>query len=82
MGTRGGGLNRFVEGEESFIRFTGDEAHPRDLVSPAITAIAEDGEGRLWIGTSWDGLRVWDREVRRIFDSQTGFPGRGFSRRQ
>jgi signal transduction histidine kinase/ligand-binding sensor domain-containing protein len=38
-------------------------ANPRALGSPAVTRIAEDGEGRLWVGTRYGGLNRLDRET-------------------
>ncbi|MGB7295666.1 MAG: two-component regulator propeller domain-containing protein [Candidatus Aminicenantales bacterium] len=36
---------------------------PDDLASQTITSIVEDSAGRLWLGTSSDGLRIWDRKT-------------------
>ena len=47
VGTNGGGLNRFVEEENRFIRFTEKEG----LSSNNICRILEDGTGNLWIST-------------------------------
>lgn len=40
--------------------------NPDALASPAITALLEDREGRLWVGTRYGGLNVLDRETGRF----------------
>ncbi|NKB90022.1 MAG: response regulator [Acidobacteria bacterium] len=50
MGTNGGGLARYLDGE--FLRITTDEGLPSDL----IRSLYEDGDGSLWVGTEGRGL--------------------------
>ena len=52
IGTVGGGLTRWQDGQ--FTTFTTADGLPAD----SITALGEDGEGRLWVGTE-AGLAVW-----------------------
>ena len=53
IGTSGGGLSRWVEGRIENVTL------PRQLVADdTVTALAEDADGRLWIGTL-AGLSVW-----------------------
>jgi ligand-binding sensor domain-containing protein/signal transduction histidine kinase len=69
IGTGGGGLNRLVliepEGSEAkskdsrnarFIRYQHNPDDPQSLSDNAVTAILEDQQGVLWVGTSSGGL--------------------------
>jgi ligand-binding sensor domain-containing protein/signal transduction histidine kinase len=61
IGTSGGGLSRWIEGRIENV------ALPHQLITPdSVTALAEDADGRLWIGTG-AGLSIWqdDRFVER-----------------
>jgi ligand-binding sensor domain-containing protein/signal transduction histidine kinase len=61
IGTSGGGLSRWIEGKIENV------ALPHQLIAPdSVTALAEDADGRLWIGTG-AGLSIWqdDRFVER-----------------
>lgn len=64
-GTARGGLARLVDGAWSF------PAPARSLV----TAIVEDHEGRIWIGTEAQGVERIDRDgQRRLIDQRNGLP--------
>lgn len=60
IGTNGGGLNRFNVENETFYKV--GENHPDFSSNPInnyVNCIAEDNNGRLWIGTFW-GLTIYD----------------------
>jgi signal transduction histidine kinase/ligand-binding sensor domain-containing protein len=81
IGTGGGGLDRLVlpEGHrddasnaegydrenERFVHYRHDPDDPNTLSSNAVSAIYEDREGTLWIGTEDGGLNRLDRENER-----------------
>ncbi len=59
IGTVAGGLNRLggrSEAGAGFERFTHDPGNPASLSADAVTALYEDRQGRLWIGTYDGGL--------------------------
>jgi len=55
------GLNRYDKNENTFIRFLHDESRGT-ISSNDITSIFEDNSNRMWIGTSLDGLNLYDPE--------------------
>ena len=61
-GTDGGGLNRFVEEKNGFIRYLPQEDDPGSLSDDHVTCIYEDRSGRLWVGTT-RGLNRYNRET-------------------
>ncbi len=71
IGTRGGGLNKYIRETDSFITYKYDENDPNSLSHNIIRAIYEDNDNRLWIGTR-AGLNLFDREknnfTRLLYD--------------
>ena len=66
IGTDGGGLNRFDRDAEQFSRYTSDPKNtkdPKSLSDNRVSAIYEDRQGFLWIGTDGGGLNRFDRET-------------------
>ena len=62
IGTYGGGLNRLQPeeaGPATFTHLRHDPENPASLIDNRVRAIAEDGEGRLWVGTN-AGLSRFD----------------------
>ena len=57
FGTDGGGLYR-MDSRERIARFLPKPHDPRSLPSAKLRALAVDGRGRLWVGTS-NGLARW-----------------------
>jgi hypothetical protein len=69
LGTWGAGASRY-DGER-FSTFTRSEG----LAGDRVWALAEDGEGRLWLGTD-QGLSCWDGRVFANYSAQVGLlPG-------
>jgi ligand-binding sensor domain-containing protein len=62
IGTLGGGLNRFDEATDRFIRYRHDPKNPRSLSNDNVRSIMQDSRGRLWIGTN-NGLNRYDPET-------------------
>jgi signal transduction histidine kinase/ligand-binding sensor domain-containing protein/CheY-like chemotaxis protein len=65
-----GGLGYLGPSWEDFTRFAHVATDPLSLPGRTVTAVAEHGDGRLWVG----GLRGWVRS----FDPGTGRVGRAF----
>jgi PAS domain S-box-containing protein len=65
----GGGLNRLDPQTGTFTRYQHDPADPTSLSSDNISAIVQDGAGRLWIGTG--GYTLQGGGLNRL-DPQTG----------
>ncbi|MDA3894502.1 MAG: response regulator [Salinivirgaceae bacterium] len=60
VGTIGGGINKFNPETKTFQRFVNqDSLAETSLVNDYVNTIAEDNNGRLWIGTFW-GISVYD----------------------
>jgi len=78
VGTDGGGLDRFDQEKERFIHYQHDpdDAHGmrESLSSDEITAIYQDRDGVLWIGTSGGGLNIFDPE-KETFAHYQNVPG-------
>ena len=86
IGTNGGGLNKLVldtsasnvEGSdreiERFIHYQHDPSDRESLSDDAITAIYQDREGVLWIGTYIGGLNVFDPQ-KETFAHYQNIPG-------
>ncbi|MGN6480413.1 two-component regulator propeller domain-containing protein [Luteibacter sp.] len=65
-----GGLGYLGPSWEDFTRFAHVATDPQSLPGRTVTAVAEHGDGHLWVG----GLRGWVR----AFDPATGRTGRAF----
>ncbi|MBA4411576.1 MAG: two-component regulator propeller domain-containing protein [Bacteroidota bacterium] len=67
-----GGLNRFNKETGTFTRFLHDPNNNQSLISNKVSAIFEDNQGVLWIGTAKNGLHKMNREQgtfeRLIYD--------------
>jgi len=60
IGTNGGGIDKFNSKTKLFTNFKhSDKTDEPSLVNDNVNTIAEDNNGRLWIGTYW-GLSVFD----------------------
>ena len=59
--TSEGGLNRYDEASDKFIRYLHDPADPQSLINNKVKAIFEDSRGTFWVGTAGDGLHTMDR---------------------
>ncbi len=60
IGTNSGGLNKYNKHTDSFSHFVGRNGSGEEsLTNNYINTIAEDNNGRLWLGTYW-GLSVFD----------------------
>ena len=67
-----GGLNRYDKKTGTFTRFLRDPNDIQSLISNKVSAIFEDDQGVLWIGTAKNGLHKMDRQKgtfeRLVFD--------------
>lgn len=69
-----GGLNLFVPEIDNFIRFTPDPLNHFSVYSTSYWSAYEDRQGRLWLGSSLDGLDVIDKYLVK-FDHYYKVPG-------
>jgi PAS domain S-box-containing protein len=76
VGTGDRGLNRFDSKTGQFRAYVHDPGDPRSLSHDRVTAIAEDDEGYLWVGTG-NGVSRLDRERRfcERFSASVDDPG-------
>ncbi len=67
-----GGLNRLNKGTGTFTRFLNNPNNDHSLISNKVSAIYEDNQGVLWIGTAKNGLHKMNRKQgtfeRLIYD--------------
>ncbi len=60
IGTNGGGINKYNKETDDFTTYSSsDTVLDNQLVNKYVNVLAEDNNGRLWIGTFW-GLSVFD----------------------
>ncbi|MBP8067158.1 MAG: hypothetical protein KAY27_01220, partial [Pedobacter sp.] len=62
IGTRLGGLSKYIRSTEKFITFRHDPKNPRSLSNNNINAVYTDKKGNVWIGTE-DGLNLLDKKT-------------------
>ena len=71
-GPENGGLNRLNKKTGTFTRYQHDPDNIHSLISNKVSAIFEDNQGVLWIGTASNGLHKMNREKgtfeRIVFD--------------
>jgi len=81
VATYGGGLNKFVPGDDTFIHYRLDPRDPLSSDDNRIYRLAEDASGMLWVGTWGGGLAAFDRETERFTrythdpENPTSLPG-------
>jgi signal transduction histidine kinase/ligand-binding sensor domain-containing protein len=63
--TDGGGLNRYDSATDGFVRYVNDPEDETSLINNEVTAILEDRNGDLWLGTR-GGLSKFDREMNNF----------------
>lgn len=63
IGTKSGGLNRFVRANDSFVSYQHRPGDSKSLSDNCVSAIHPDPEGRLWIGTCSGFLNAFDPET-------------------
>ena len=71
-----GGLARYRPEFDNFDRWRAIKGEEHSLPSNDLTSLAEDGQGRIWIG-SWEGATIFDprkSEMILIDESTTGQP--------
>jgi ligand-binding sensor domain-containing protein/signal transduction histidine kinase len=59
VGTFGGGLNRYLPGENRFEKYQHDPDNDQSISSDYVTALLKDSNGNIWVGTI-DGVTVVD----------------------
>lgn len=71
IGTRGGGLSRFIRASDSFISYSIED----DLPSKSVRSIIEDQNGSLWLGTP-RGLARFNPENNTVkaYGTEDGLP--------
>jgi len=70
IGTDGGGLNKYDEQHDRFIRYRHDPNNPKSISSDKVKSILEDSKGNFYIATNEGGLNIMYRdrgEFERIF---------------
>ncbi|SHO56585.1 two-component regulator propeller domain-containing protein [Vibrio quintilis] len=72
IGTLNGGLNLYVEADESFTHLRHDENDPLSLSSNDVQDILWDEQGRLWVATTGGIDLVQGQKVTRHLLRQTG----------
>jgi len=65
VSTNTGGLNRRDPRTGEFIQFHHDSGNPRSLSDDSIYGVAEDADGRVWVGTQ-NGLNRFDADGRNF----------------
>lgn len=73
----GGGLCRYRSATDDFERFSLDTDDHMGQALGVVRALAEDGDGSIWIGTHKGGVARLDPTTRRteVFDQGQGVPG-------
>ncbi|OGU74864.1 MAG: hypothetical protein A2V93_04235, partial [Ignavibacteria bacterium RBG_16_34_14] len=66
VGTLGGGLNKYIPGQEMFTRYFSNSKDFRSISSNTVTSIYEDKFGTLWVGTQDGGLNEFDLEKQQF----------------
>ena len=61
-----GGLNKLDKETGSFSRFKHNPENPNSLINNKVSAIFEDSNGTLWIGTAGDGLHTMEKSDEKI----------------
>ncbi len=61
IGTNAGGVNKYDQNQEIFIKYLHNPDDPQSICSNTIRAIYEDRDGDLWFGTI-DGLSKYNRQ--------------------
>ncbi len=80
IGTYRGGLDRLDRGGAAagtFAHFRHDPADPTSLADDQVTALAEDADGALWIGTFHGGLHRFRHRRRSVAAPAAGAPAAG-----
>jgi len=69
------GLNRFIDGNRTFIRYLHDAVNPNSISSNEITCIVETTTRDLWIGT-YGGLNRFNPETGnfKVYTTRQGLP--------
>ena len=69
------GLNRFIDGNRTFIRYLHDPDNPNSISSNEITCIVETNTRDLWIGT-YGGLNRFNPETGnfKVYTTRHGLP--------
>jgi ligand-binding sensor domain-containing protein/signal transduction histidine kinase len=62
-GAREGGLNRMNKKTGTFTRYLHDPSNIHSLMNNKVSAIFEDDQGVLWIGTAFNGLHKMNRQL-------------------
>jgi streptogramin lyase len=74
IGTDGGGLNRYVPADESFVAYQHDPNNPDSVSRGAVRALYEDSQNNLWVPTFSQGVSLLQRNgqpfVRYTHQSQ------------
>ncbi|MFT3738422.1 MAG: two-component regulator propeller domain-containing protein [Breznakibacter sp.] len=58
VGTKDGGVNRYIEESAALCHMIHEPNNPRSLPRGTIRAIGEDARGNIWIGTYGDGVAI------------------------
>ncbi|HEY3404827.1 MAG TPA: two-component regulator propeller domain-containing protein [Ohtaekwangia sp.] len=61
-----GGMNLYDPGIDNFIRFKPDPLNRFGVYSTSYWCASEDTQGRLWLGSSLDGIDVWDKYLLKF----------------
>ncbi|MFC1852062.1 two-component regulator propeller domain-containing protein [candidate division CSSED10-310 bacterium] len=69
IGTYGGGLNKYIQTRDTFVRYQNDPDDGDSLANNFVHSIFEDSTGRLWIGTE-QGLDEFKRAQNKFIHFQ------------
>ena len=74
IGTNGGGLIYYNRKDSTFTRYTHNPADPASLCADVIVGLCYDSHHRLWIGTYYGGLDLFENGHFTHFRHQMGEP--------
>lgn len=79
VGTAGGGLNQVNQNSGRISRFVSSPGNPNGLISNFISALCEDQNNQLWVGTWSGGLSKLLSEKKKTFQTFLNQPANGNS---